>query len=496
MTKKTPIVGLAMLVLLVVGSVEAAGPSTGQSKSQIASEQKFAASFNAASAELDRRRNLAISPYSAFESLAILQLGAAGDTHRAIERVAGVSRETAKSSAGFESLRTLSESAGYFFPGFAVGNQGYGLKLPENPLEGSAAAASGLGKGDLIFTVDSVPVRTEEEFQSLCRSSGGTIEITGYDFSTGRLIDKLKVSLKKAVIEGPDPSKPLLTAVGLWIDQRLANGSAFPLEVERRFGARVFPTRVFNSSQIAAQASSYFRTQTADRIRSIQLARLNPQTRFVLIHAAAMDAKWKKPFRESETKAGEFISPAGRRNVNYLRDVRSVSYARLEGLQVIDLPLQAGDLSMRIYLPAQPGGWLQAEKTWLSKANQATLNERFRRTPVDIQLPKFRVETNESLRGPYAAMGLGILFSDEANLSGISRDNGLKLSEVQQQTYVEIDEEGVRAGSVTQSVGSVKSLLPRDPVRFHARHPFLCQIVDASGLVLFAGRVTTPQPAE
>lgn len=89
-------------------------------------------------------------------------------------------------------------------------------------------------------------------------------------------------------------------------------------------------------------------------------------------------------------------------------------------------------------------------------------------------------------------MGIAQLFSDEADLSGISKEPGLRLGEVLHKTFIEVDEAGTEAAAATE-IGNPCGM-PPVPTEFRVDHPFLYLIRDTnSGAILFIGRVTDPR---
>lgn len=55
-----------------------------------------------------------------------------------------------------------------------------------------------------------------------------------------------------------------------------------------------------------------------------------------------------------------------------------------------------------------------------------------------MQLPRFKVETALSLKNALIKLGLANAFSDDADFSGISEEEPLKISEVFHQAFVEV----------------------------------------------------------
>jgi serpin B len=85
------------------------------------------------------------------------------------------------------------------------------------------------------------------------------------------------------------------------------------------------------------------------------------------------------------------------------------------------------------------------------------------------------------------------LATSQADFSGITRDASLSLWAVIHKAYVDVNEKGTEAAAATGAVMAVTSMRPQRPV-FCADHPFFFVIRDnATGSLLFAGRVANPQ---
>ncbi len=124
-------------------------------------------------------------------------------------------------------------------------------------------------------------------------------------------------------------------------------------------------------------------------------------------------------------------------------------------------------------------GWLQA----------------MRETTVSVQLPRFRIEDNFSLKEQLMKMGLEDLFSPEkASLPGMVAEDGpnLYISDAYHKAFLEVNEEGSEAAAATAVVATGRSLnIYRE--NFMADRPFLLLIRESSiNALIFTGRVANP----
>lgn len=110
-------------------------------------------------------------------------------------------------------------------------------------------------------------------------------------------------------------------------------------------------------------------------------------------------------------------------------------------------------------------------------------------TEVELSLPKFKLENFFDLKPVLGSLGMTDAFSpNRCDLSGMSRDPDLFVSEVVHKSFVEVNEEGTEAAVATRVVVS-NCAVPR----FVCDHPFLFFIIHKQSCsILFFGRFTSP----
>ncbi|XP_037537083.1 serpin A3-1, partial [Nematolebias whitei] len=105
-----------------------------------------------------------------------------------------------------------------------------------------------------------------------------------------------------------------------------------------------------------------------------------------------------------------------------------------------------------------------------------------------IYIPKFSIKTSYTLNDVLKEMGMTDVF-DHANLSGISKEHNLTVSEVVHRAALDVDEEGASAAAATGNV-VFDSCLKQD-LKFNS--PFMFMIVERSTeTILFMGKISNP----
>ena len=174
-----------------------------------------------------------------------------------------------------------------------------------------------------------------------------------------------------------------------------------------------------------------------------------------------------------------------------MRQTCDARYAESDLAQMAELPYVGFDLSMVVLLPRQPDGLPELERqlSWGLLTNwMAVARER----RVDLELPRFKINSSFPLCQPLSGLGLTDAFDPaKADFTGMTPNRPLWLAFLQQCAVVEVNEEGTVAAAATS--GGIGCSQQPQPAIFHADHPFLFFIRDnRTGAILFLGRVTNP----
>jgi serpin B len=169
------------------------------------------------------------------------------------------------------------------------------------------------------------------------------------------------------------------------------------------------------------------------------------------------------------------------------------NYYQTNGYQAVELPYQGTNLAMYVFVPDSTSSLEELLGATSGPWWQQTVDDNFSMQPGTITLPKFNLNYKVGLVEPLQALGMVTAFTDFADFSGISRDGGLKISDVTQQAIVEVNEEGTVATAVTtiSVIATVVAVNP--PFEMIVNRPFLFVIQDQqAGTILFMGAVFNP----
>jgi serpin B len=222
---------------------------------------------------------------------------------------------------------------------------------------------------------------------------------------------------------------------------------------------------------------------------------LDTCTRLVLANAIYLKAAWLHPFPEAATQDAPFQLAAGAPPVDVatMRLTETLRYLRGDGFQAVMLPYRDGQLAMTITLPDGPLDPLPPALA----GGLAGLAGQLARRRVRLALPRFRQQSRLGLSPVLRDLGVQLAFDpQEADFTGITTEEPLHVSAVVHQAYIDVNEQGTEAVAATAvAMTAMASMRPADPVTMIVDRPFLFAITDtATGLPLFAGRVSDPRP--
>ena len=193
------------------------------------------------------------------------------------------------------------------------------------------------------------------------------------------------------------------------------------------------------------------------------------------------------------------MSPGNTVRVQMMTQESNIRWAYLESLDssMVELPYQGDRIVMQVLLPRERHGLALKhleEKLYTWKHNvQTDFEEKSKKTTVNIQLPKFKVENAIPLREHLISLGIQDMFSAGlADFSGIDDSKQLHVSQALQKAFIEVNEEGTEASVATALVAESKGM-PAPSVLFIADHPFIFYIRNTfTGMLILQGRVSNP----
>ncbi|XP_032458998.1 uncharacterized protein LOC116739053 [Phocoena sinus] len=246
--------------------------------------------------------------------------------------------------------------------------------------------------------------------------------------------------------------------------------------------------------------NSWVKTQTKGKIPNLlPEGSIDAETKMVLVNAVYFKGNWKTPFQKKLNRLYPFrVNLSERKEVQmmFLHDKLNIGYIEDLKVQILELPY-AGYVSMFLLLPdgiaeCSTGLELLESEITYDKLNKWLSEDTMAEDDVEVYVPRFKLEEHYELKSILMSMGMDDAFSQgQANFLGMSEKNDLFLSEVFHQASVDVNEDGTEAAAGTGAIMSGRT--GHGGPQFVADHPFLFFIMHKiTKSILFFGRFASP----
>ena len=349
-------------------------------------------------------------------------------------------------------------------------------EAPENLMISPVSVAVALG-----MTYNGAMGDTKSAFEETLRFSGYSRE------EINTIHQALIIHLLQA-----DPKVIMEIANSIWYRQGFDVLQSFIDTNKFYYNADVLGLN-FNDPASKDVINDWCAEKTHDKIQNV-LDAIPSDAVMYLINAIYFNGTWTYKFDETKSYTGSFKKEDGTQiNADYMKLQTDISYLSSDLFTAVDLPYGNKNFSMSILLPKNDKNVNDIVEQ-LSSENFAKWNSDFTTKEVILTLPKFNFGYKELLNNPLMNMGLGIAFSDMADFTGINPDGNLMISRVIHQSFIDVNEKGTEAATVTVVEMVNTSAGPGDDIiHFTADHPFVFVIREkTSNAILFIGKVGNP----
>ncbi|MDR2293235.1 MAG: serpin family protein [Prevotellaceae bacterium] len=291
-----------------------------------------------------------------------------------------------------------------------------------------------------------------------------------------------------------DPNTKLAIANSIWTHKGFPVKQLFYDVNKTWYNAEVREVD-FSSSDAVTAINKWCADNTNNFIKKI-IDKISPDEIMYLLNALYFNGIWSNKFDANKTQKQAFYKEDGTSAmVDMMFQNHTLGYYADEYLSLATLDYGNGAFSMIFILPNQ-------DASFDAMVNQLTYSGYFEnsiqtalqcRFDVDLFVPKFKIEYKETFNDILQLMGMELAFSNSADFSGIS-DISLKISNVLQKAYIDVNEKGTEAATVTVvSIGVTAPEPQPQKITFRADRPFMFAIREHStGAILFMGKVGNP----
>jgi serine protease inhibitor len=281
-------------------------------------------------------------------------------------------------------------------------------------------------------------------------------------------------------------------ANSVWVEKRLTVKQPFITSLQSWYKAEARDIDVTNPKAVDI-VNGWIADKTHDKITDM-LDYLDPDLAMLLINAVYFNGKWRYQFDKADTKEEPFYTaPSVSKDVPMMHLSENMNVIKQNNLTIAEVPYGQGNYTMVVVLPDEnvtcnetanditPTIW----NTWMDYL--AGNNHE-----VELSMPRFKYKYKRLLNDDLVNLGMGIAFTGQADFSNIS-DQGLEISRVLHQTFIETNEEGTEAAAATVVGMSGTFMGPATTTKVTLDRPFLYFIRESStGTILFMGRVSDP----
>uniref|UniRef100_A0A914C8G6 Serpin domain-containing protein n=1 Tax=Acrobeloides nanus TaxID=290746 RepID=A0A914C8G6_9BILA len=239
-----------------------------------------------------------------------------------------------------------------------------------------------------------------------------------------------------------------------------------------------------NASESAKEINAFVEKATRDKIHDlISPDMIDGLTRVILVNAIYFKGNWANKFDKNLTEEKPFYkSENNERKVQMMKKKAKFPYYENENVQVLGLPYQDEEIYMYIVLPKERFGLSEVLKNLTGKT-LVDFVQRRGKSEVNVELPRFKLETSLSLGDTLKKLGIVEAFKDSADFSGMTGSKDLYISEVVHKAFIEVNEEGTEAAAATGVGFKLRSMPAKPPptYNFTADHPFLYLLTNEEG---------------
>ncbi|MFD0835682.1 serpin family protein [Mariniflexile aquimaris] len=279
----------------------------------------------------------------------------------------------------------------------------------------------------------------------------------------------------------------------VWVDKKFEVESAFKNTVSSKYSSDFKQTEFANAELAVTDINRWVSDKTNQRITNmVTPSDINSETKLMISNAVYFKGEWLTKFEKLRTAESTFFTDnENQYKVDFMNITENLNYFENESFQFITKPYKDSDLSFCVLLPKTLYG-LEAIENNLNAEFFNEILEQTVSTKVWLSIPKIKLETSYKLKPALTNMGLNSVFNNEAEFSGILKNEPLTIEQVAHKTYIDITEDYTEAAAATTTIVYIRGLPSYKT--FKADHPFVFFIVDnKTNAMVFMGRYVKPQ---
>ncbi|XP_055670813.1 serine protease inhibitor A3M-like [Falco peregrinus] len=234
----------------------------------------------------------------------------------------------------------------------------------------------------------------------------------------------------------------------LFVLDRLKPQDKFLSNLRNFYEGEAYPMNFKRADQAQIKINEYVAARTNGKIKDL-INNLDPLTEILLISYIYFNAEWEKPFDPKYTKKSKFFvngNKAVEVPMMFGMGIFKHGYDDQLSSTVVQMDYKGGASAFFI-LPDQ-GRMKKLEKR-LSCERMSRWRTLVSKSSANLYLPKFTLYGTYNLKDILYKMGIMDVFTDKADLSGITGQPQHRISQAIHKAVVKVDETGTEAAAAT-----------------------------------------------
>ncbi|XP_034962582.1 serpin A12 [Zootoca vivipara] len=274
----------------------------------------------------------------------------------------------------------------------------------------------------------------------------------------------------------------------LFVQNELHPQPQFLRELRNIYGGEIYMENFKNTAVTEEHINQYVKMKTHGKISKL-VDGVDPITEILLVSYIYMKAKWQKPFDPKYTTEQNFyVDPytVVKVPMMFQMGMFETGYDNERLCTILKLPYK-GHATSYFILPDK--GQMERVAASLSCGALRTWKRILTRSSVNVYLPRCLASGELNLKDIMYTMGVVDVFTDRADLSGITGQPQYRLSGALHKAMMMIDERGTEAAAAS-SMDIVPMAMP---ITIEFKSPFIAMIVDErSDSILFMSKIYNP----
>ena len=306
----------------------------------------------------------------------------------------------------------------------------------------------------------------------------------------------IKLLKYKTIDEVNNNAKNIISELGKNEEVKMANGILTKIKAKDKFikivkedyDANILELKDYNN------VNKWVENKTKNKINKI-IDNLSPDVMMVLLNAIYLEAFWKIKFDIHQSYFRDFSNIDGTKEYIKLMFLRGELLNYYEDNKVkavkLDYNIKDNSLNAIVILPKNEDFLEENINNLLDNMNNEIfdniiekLNDESSKTKVNFYMPRFEIEYEINFEKILKNLGMIKAFTKEAEFKGISEKLKLFVSQVLQKNYINVNEDGTQAASITELEIMLESFVTKDETAkdFIANRPFLFILRNESGI--------------